>query len=87
MRQFGLHLYQSDCASEIQPRRGKLHFTSKEPITTCMTLQQCLLLPVRLFFQFVFKVQYIFTHQKKIWSRFRLQLLLSCLMTLAYINQ
>lgn len=42
---------------------------SKEPITTCMTLfsRTCMLLslPVRLFFQFVFKVQYISTHHKK----------------------
>lgn len=38
---------------------------SDEPITTCMTLRwYSLSLRVRLFFQFVFKVQYISTHRK-----------------------
>lgn len=65
-------------------------FISKEPIITCMTLRWylCLPLSVRLFFQFVFKVQYIFLLiKRKLWSRFQTPVAAICLITLAYIIQ
>lgn len=78
-------LRHSDCATEIQLRRGRLHLKrglqgAHRHLHDSLRWYLLLSLPVRLFFQFVFKVQYISTHHTmKRWSWCRLQLLLHAL--------
>lgn len=59
-----------DCATEIQLRRGRLHLKrglqgAHHHLHDSLRWYLSLSLPVRLFFQFVFKVQYISTHHKR----------------------
>lgn len=63
-------LRQKDCATEIQLRRGRLHLKrglrrAHHHLHDSLRWYLLLSLPVRLFFQFVFKVQYISTRHKK----------------------